>query len=224
MGFSDATLDRVVLDPMVERHGWDVAYEYGEPGYGGIARPERLVVLGNYWCRCGTPAELHTYDSHHPLAWQALEDSGIAFEWSDEWMVDYDSGKAYRTKADSYSWQPSVVRDWEYDDWLTPDTPIAEWIEWAANDPERCLLSNLHGPGDLYDQGFREWKGADHYGRGYESGWHPGQTDDPKQVLAEVKMYFEPHHVDVVFCITENSQFYTRWAAFYRLTERSGDG
>jgi hypothetical protein len=233
MGFSDETLDRIFLPRFVEKHGWDTASEYGEPGYGNSGT--RLVVMGDFWCRCGNnpragqrrygdkliePGDLHVYDEHHPGAWQAWLDSGVEIEWHDEWMVDYDHDKAYRTKGDSYSWQPQVLHDWEYDYWLTPDTPIEDWVRWAANDPERCLLSNLHDASDLEDIGFVEYAserdGA--WGGGpFETGWHPGQTDDPKVVLDKI---IEQHpDAEVVFCITENSQFYTRWAAFYRLNQ-----
>lgn len=217
MGFSNETLDRL-FQPIVERHNWETASEYGEPGYGSR---ERLVVLGDYWCRCGTPDKLHTQEEHHPLAWQAWIDSGVELEWHDEWMVDYDTSKAYRTKADSYSWQPSVIRDWEYDYWLTPDSPISEWIEWAKNDPERCLLSNLHDASDLEEVGFIEWApdrdGAWSSGP-YETGWHAGQNDDPRKVYDEIVERCD-YPVEVVFCITEQSQFYTGWSAYYRKEE-----
>ena len=42
-----------------------------------------------------------------------------------------------------------------------------------ADDPSRCLPSNIYSTADLMMAGFEPYNGI------YESGWHPGQDDDP---------------------------------------------
>lgn len=218
MELSRSTIERYIT----ERHDdWQWCSEYGEPGYGNA--DTFVVVMGDYWCRCGhnphtgrrktwgdgeiAPTDLHSYSDHHPRFWAAMEAAGVEFEWYDEWTVDYDNDKAYRTTGDSYSWQTSIV--WTDDgEFLTPDDDIETWIEWAADDPKRCIPDRVYTVYDLMRAGFEQYNG------GYESGWHKGQTDDPTEILATVKRW----HPDdtVVFVLTEASQFYIGFHAYHR--------
>ena len=200
-----------ILERYSGRHIMETASEYGEPGYShnyGADTP--LIVLGDYWCRCGATSDegMHSIDWHHPRVWAQMEKQGVQFEWHDEWMVDYDSDKAYRTTGDSYTWTPSVVFT-DYGDPLTPDSDILEWIEWATDDPAARCLMPFHRSTLETETEFVE------YGDRYESGWYAGQDADPKQILAEIRKW-HGDDTDVVFMLRENSQFYLGFAAYYR--------
>lgn len=193
----------------------DSASEYGEPGY---STDKNAVLLGTYWCenyRCplrqteGT----HSIEAHYPRIMRKLEEA-YELEWYDEWTVVDD--KAYRTSPDSYSWTSSIqyTDDGEY---LTPESPADEWVEWAKNDPSRAIC-NYPTADQLAELGFTEHE------CGLQSGWHPGQTDNPKVVARNlVEMHLMGHDFDYLFRISEQSQFYTVFAVYVKLEEESDE-
>ncbi len=219
----DSAMDQ--LQRFIEQHQFEYCHEYGEPGYD--LGDKRIVVLGDYWCRCKNnpfagrpkgygydrdelvkPEDLHSYDAHFPMLWKRWEQIA-EFEWCDEWMIDYENDKCYRTTGDSYSWQPSVIYT-EYGDPLTPDDDIDTWVEWAAEHPtERIIPRHIYDKSDLEAIGFSEWNGV------YENGWHPGQTDDPKAIVKEIRDQLGDD-TEIVFSFTEASQFYIRFEAMIR--------
>ncbi len=67
--------------------------EYGEPGY---ENPKAGVLLAN-WNKVRDRTQ----------RW--LERHGYALEWEDEWVIDYDGQRAYRTQPDSHDWEPSFI-------------------------------------------------------------------------------------------------------------------
>lgn len=241
MGFSNATLAEVFWERYGEELGWEIAAEFGEPGYDC----DGPIVIGTTTCRCGhnplagkhkpyptdvphdeRPVygehERHYIEDHHPLAYRAWEYNGGVWP-HDEWMVDDRTGKAWRTQPDSYCWQPSVI----YDDdggYLTPDDDIETWVAWAVNDDRRCLMGDLYDGSDLEEAGFTKWN-PEHEGswRGregtYETGWHSGQNDSPAEVTEQIR---DRHgdDVDIVFVLDEQSQFYAVWSAYTRPVER----
>jgi hypothetical protein len=235
MELSLDTIQRFTQPLMDE--GGDWANDYGEPGYHfpyGATTP--IIVLGDFWCRCGKNPDagkprhfgygrrdepvrlvegkdLHSYENHHPRVWAQMESQGVQFEWSDEWMVDYENGaKAYRTQADSYSWQPSVqfTDDGEY---LTPDSDIEDWIEWAVNDPRKCLMDQYHWA--IEEAGYTERE------CGFASGWFEGMNDDPVKITEAIRR--EHDDIDILFVLSETSQFYVRFCVFTRSTEEEND-
>lgn len=200
----------------------DYAGTYGEPGYSldeTAATP--LVVFGSYWCRCGDPkfsepyrdgsASLHDIAKHYPQTFARLEEQGVVFEWYDEWTIDYDNDKAYRTEPDSYSWKPSLLVT-DSGDYLTPDNDLDEWLEYMVNEPTRCIPGHIYNGADLELAGFVKYNGQ------FESGWHPGQDADPVAITAEIRKWHGPD-VDVVFLLDETSQFYVEFSAYHRAQE-----
>jgi hypothetical protein len=139
------------LQRFIEIHMWDYCHKYGEPGY-RLEGDQQVIVFGDYWCRCKQnphigqpgrygrrdelvkPDDLHSYDAHFPLLWARWEEIA-SFEWDDEWQIDYECDKAYRTSGDSYSWQPSIIWNDDTGDYMTPDDDIETWIEWATAEP-----------------------------------------------------------------------------------------
>lgn len=228
-GISTGTILSALCEHTSYEVAADVATEYGEPGYQNSYTAE--VVLGNYWCRCGrvteqyregrwtapyddgsygpfqTRAALHEYAHHYPRVFAALESRGVELVWSDEWMVDYDTGKAWRTTADSYSWEPSVIYD-ENGEYLTPDNDPSDWIAWCEDDPTSRCLMRWFPESALLAAGYVEHE------CGYESGWHPGQNANPVEIHAA--LIAEDPDAAVIFKLSETSQFYIGFCVFVR--------
>lgn len=204
-------------------HITDTASEYGEPGYShrwGATTP--LILLGDYWCRCehnprGDAGKFHDIMSHHPRVWAQLESQGVQCEWYDEWWVDYETGKAWRTEPNSYGWQPSIIWCEDMCDYLTPDHDAEDWITWAANDTAR-IIPRVVGI-DLASHGFTRW--PDDSTR-FESGWHPGQTDDPKVITDNIRAE-HGDAVDIVFYLDSTGQFDIAFSAWTRPVEDEGE-
>lgn len=182
---------------LAEKHGAEFASAYGEPGY---SDPEKGIILANW---NAIPKGLADW----------LERCGYSLEWADEWIVDHNhGGKAYRTQPDSYGWESSIMLTTD-GEWLTPDDSPSDWIDECANDRMRpdlgCLPSRITDS-DLHDAGFKLFRGD------LESGWHPGQTDDPQAIA---KLAFDAGAYRVVFRKVENSQFYVRFECWVEMDE-----
>jgi hypothetical protein len=194
----------------------DYADEYGEPGYAAQAG----VMIGDWWCRdkdCdytgldnrGEKA-LHDVAAHYPQLVEMAK-NGWEFEWYDEWVVDHENSKAYRLQGDSYSWQPSTMFT-EDGELLTPDDPLEVWIAEVVNNPQRCLPGRVWNAADLEGEGFTP------YQCGYESGWHPGQTDNPTEIsqLITDEYASKGKQVDIVYLLSHTGQFDMGFCAYVK--------
>jgi hypothetical protein len=177
------------------------APDYAEPGY---LAPEKGIIIGNWNPACGFNVDKATQgrDPVSKLA-RVLEAQGCELEWSDEWDTCCDCGKAVRTSGDCYQWTPyfRIVNECERVclDCLDPEEYLASIEDDTASacppqiDPEKF--------------GYIKYNGD------FETGFHPGQTDDPKTVL---KKMHDAGMTGIVFKIAEQSQFYTVWQAFHK--------
>jgi len=183
----------IILKALQEKGDWDYATHYGEPGY---QNPEVGILFADW-----NPVSRRICDY--------LEEAGYELEWCDEWYVDYDNDKAWRTSPTSYDWQCSI-RYTEHGV-LTPDDSLEDWIDEIAmtdwSQPTGTVPSWIT-PNDLEERGFIKYNGD------FETGWHPGQTDDA-HVIAVLLFETIPDIERVLFRIGESSQFYTVWEAYY---------
>lgn len=227
MKLSYQTIQRLFEDWVDhQKHIHDWCGEYGEPGYSTREGDTPMVWLGDWWCTChdpfpgrteeqaNDPRPLHGISDHYPRLFAQLESQGIEMEWYDEWVVDHEYGKCYRVSGDSYMWQP-VTRYTNYGDLLTPDDDIETWIEDIKNG-RGVLPSRVWSSGDLIAAGFTLWEDR------LEAGWHPGQDADPETIMKAIR---EVHgdSVDIVFQLSENSQFYSVFAAYIRPVKEDDD-
>ena len=177
----------------LERIGLDFEYasEYGEPGY-STAKP---AILFANWNRV-------------PRGRMAVIERSFECEWSDEWHIAYDStSKAYRTSPDCYGWTSSLV--YTDGDYLTPDDIAADpeaLVSILVNDPSRCMTPTTSV--DLASLGFSLVV------EDQETGFHPGQTDDPRAVLKRLETTMPEH--DFIFDVTDVGQFDSRWQVWAR--------
>lgn len=205
MELSADFIRRAIIEP-----GWqigeiyDYADEYGEPGYSfpyGATTP--MILLAD-WNNIG---------ARHPRVWAQLESQGVQCEWSDEWTVTHDNGsRAYRVQPDSYSWQSSILYT-EDGEILTPEDDIDAWIAEVVDNPRACLPSNVWSATELAAAGFVQWMPDDP--QTYESGWHPGQTDDPEEITREIREELGDS-AEVVFYLGAVGQFDCRFSAWTR--------
>ena len=137
----------------------DYCSHYGEPGY---SDPAKGLLFADW---NDIPKSLQT----------RLESQGYELEWSDEWYVDSNNDKAYRTSPDSYGWESSLMFSEACGDYLTPDDDVSDWIAQCENN-NRVALPSWIAESDIIAAGWE--KQADVY----ENGFHPGQTDDPVKI------------------------------------------
>lgn len=181
----------------------DYASEFGEPGW--ASEPPKLILLGD-WNERGP--------RKHPRVADALEAAGVELLWYDEWTVDSNTGKVWRTSPDSYGWECPVA--WWDGELMTPDDDFETWLDYAIQEGEglnRTQVPDLERK--LTEAGFTRVPEDDNY----ESGWHPGQTDDPDEIMKAMRLEHGPA-AEIVFALVENSQFYIRFAVFYRIPEQ----
>lgn len=172
-----------------------IASHYIEPGYD---QPEKGVLLANW------------NDIHEDYA-DALEEEGYELEWEDEWLIT-ESGGAVRTQPSSYGWEPSY-RLTDHGGILTIEDPASEWIEDSClTDCTQlmCCVPIHIADKDLIEEGYQLHNREEEY----ENGMHFGQTDDPKEIA---ELLFTKHLASsVVFKMTEQSQFYIKFQAWYK--------
>jgi hypothetical protein len=132
-----------------------------------------------------------------------LERAGYECEWSDEWTTCNDCGKALRT---SYDWQPAYHCDDNgilCNECLDPET-VLESLE----DNPKTANNNPHIDPAEYGYELIEDK--------FESGFHLGQTDDPKKIFARLQ---EKGYSRILFNIDRVQQFDTRFSVYRKVTE-----
>lgn len=114
------TLTFEITQRLLKRYTDDLTYAswYGEPGY---TDPKNLILFTNW-------NSVPLYLQH------GLERRGYAIEWYDEWIIDYDTDKAYRTSPDCMSWTPSY--------YMNESGEIYGKAEWSAEDRIRYFMNN----------------------------------------------------------------------------------
>jgi len=138
-----------------------------------------------------------------------LEKMGCELEWSDEWSRCDDCGKFIRTSPDCYDWK-------QYGAMVDEGTLLCG--DCIAADPDDYLESRLNNPQsavgdfvDLAEAGFTHMNGT------FENGFHPGQTDDPAEVLAD----FQEQHPTYEFVFSyEPSQFCVEFKIWGRVKSK----
>ena len=193
----------------------DVLSGYADSRYGSA---DAIVVLGNWndrrWQRPGEPA-LTREERLPSRLFNALEWLGAECEWSDEWSQCAECYRAIRTEPDCYSFTLGAV-------WVDDEGYVCE--ECALADPEYYLVDYVNAPDraltwlgrtELERLGYVQWEASDPHQ--YETGWYPGQTDDPANVLLSIQEQFP--WSETVFLIDSVGQFDCRWSAYVKGTD-----
>ncbi len=173
-----------------ENIGWAPAY--AEPGY---TDPAKAILFGNW--------NYFSNDVH-----RLLESYGYELEWEDEWTTCSDCGKALRTSADSYGWQPSYfwVSDCEMVCIDCLDVPA--YLETLEDNPRKALNDHI-SPADY---GYQKLEGE------FENGFHPGQNDNPSEIY---KRLHAAGHKHLLFNIDSVGQFDVQFSIWEKVETNS---
>lgn len=192
---------KIILDYLCDKHYAEYCSKYGERGY---RTPECGIIIFANW-----------NDVKRKQFVKYLEQLGAEMEWSDEWMVDYENDKCYRTSGDSYHWV-CQVRWIEHGEWLTPDDDLSTWLEELAMEPgdEPQVLPDFFTGADLEALGYEQIEQT------FENGFFEGQNDDPKKIAEKA---FKFGAQKVIFRIKEQSQFYMKFECYALQGEKDND-
>jgi len=182
------------------------ASDYAEPGYHA---PEKGIVFGNWNPSCGFSGKTKAEQTRDPVSKLArvLEGNGFELEWEDQWITCCDCGKAVRTLGDCYGWT-SYYRVVDECEVCLNCLDVSEYLASIENDPKTACAPK-HDP---------EQHGYVKYNGDFETGFHSGQDDDPKKILARMQELGLSH---VVFKIASCGQFDIRWQAYHKLKNES---
>ena len=189
------TINGETIFALLEKRGAYPAYcsRYGEEGYDD---PEKSIIFADW-----------NHVSKRVYSW--LESHGYALEWSDEWIIPYQTDKAYRSSPDGYDFKPSYFITVDGDvigkDEIESGDEIDTYIEYLKDDANRCDTFDV----DWTKHGFTKLNDDS-----YESGLHPGQNDSPAKILRAAQSS-KPDH-DFIFSLDETSQFYSTFSIWSR--------
>ena len=95
-----------------------------------------------------------------------------------------------------------------------------EWfkdtIEWYLNDSDKALHS-VALPA-LEAEGFKCREKEESYCERFETGFHPGQNDDPRDVEKWLQKEMPEH--EFIFVINSSGQFDVKWSVYIRKEEQ----
>lgn len=127
------TRTHTVLNALADHpYNAEMCSEYGEPSY------SNEDVSGVITCDWNAVSE---------RIMDYLEAAGFAIEWCDEWYIDTNNDKAWRTSPDGYAWRPQLAYGDGYV--LTPDDDDDEWINLHCDETPQ-LVRTL--PGRIDDE------------------------------------------------------------------------
>jgi len=135
----------------------------------------------------------------------------VVFGFRDEFTTCSNCGQIVKTSPDCYGWLPDY---WVGDGELQCETcarkeSFVSYIEDIVNDHNQANTMMSHE--ELEQAGFEI------YNCGYETGFHPHQTDSPEKVLQELQQ--ENPDLDYLFSITGAGQFDVNWCVYCRKSE-----
>ena len=146
---------------------------------------------------------------------ESFFDEEVEFDWDDEWTACSVCYKAIRTQADSYGWTASFMRT-EYD--IICHEHYEEYqediIDYFKNNTNHAVMPEFYPI--LEKAGFVCYS-PDEYCQRFETGFHPGQNDDPKKIAKDIEK--ELPNYDYIFKIDSVGQFDINWSVYLRKGE-----
>jgi hypothetical protein len=133
------------------------------------------------------------------------------FGFSDEYTMCSCCYTYLKTTPDHYGWQPRYITiGTDYIDYMCLDCAKdykAEYVEERINNTDSAIRLNFINENDLEELGFKRYNV-----HSFESGYHAGQNDEPKEVFKKLSSYYD----EILFTIDETSQFYMKFSAWVR--------
>jgi hypothetical protein len=131
----------------------------------------------------------------------------IELDWDDEWDRCYECGKGVRISPTHYGWRPEFVVDCE---------GYRVCKECFEKDPEEYIefyKENTNAAFHSWAIPTLEKLGYKESDNTYETGFHPGQTDDPENIR---HMLLSAGIYDFVFVVKSVGQFDVNWTVFIK--------
>jgi hypothetical protein len=180
---------------------FDYCIGYAEPGYGAT---DTLVVFANW-----------NTEQLAPLADVIEATDGAELEWSDEWTRCGNCYRAMRTSPDSYMWKMFGAWSDNACEYICGDC-LREDMDSALDDgyignPDNAVT--WASPADMTAAGWTQYAPSDPME--WETGWHPGQDGNPREVLDMIREDMG-EDTGVVFLINGVGQFDAWWTAWTR--------
>ncbi len=207
------SITKEILESIPGAHSRNFSFASGYAGT-GYSDPENGIVFGDW-----NPA-IFGYDKtkaerkRDPVCKLAriLERCGCELEWEDEWATCGDCGKAVRTSPTHYGWLPHyrIVDECELVclDCLDPESYLESIEDDSAH---ACPAGSRFDPLLFGYVQFEEF---------FESGFHPGQNDDPKKIMARMKAAGLVH---CLFKISGKGHFDLRFEAYHKPTTTTSE-
>lgn len=178
-----------IIETLIKNGDIDICLEYGEMGY-TLDDDKKGILFGDW----------NDFDKY-PNFMERLE-SEYEIEWHDEWTIDYNSSKAYRTSPDSYGWEQQF-RITDCGELITPDDDVSEWIaECVVNcntyTSKISALPSFIDEDEIIGEGFKL------IGEDFENGWY-GKEDRPEEIVED--LIEDKGFNEVLFQIDFVSQF-----------------
>ena len=174
----------------------NICSEYGEQGY-TLEEDKKAILFANW----------NNFDKY-PNFMKWLE-KNYEIEWSDEWIIDYNNYKAYRTQPNSYGWQQQF-RITDCGELITPDSDIEDWIDYCVmtdyKQQARCLPDFIE-EGLLIEEGFKL------ISEDNANGWY-GRADDPNEIAENV--FNETEYTEIIFVLDSVGQFEISFSVYAR--------
>lgn len=160
-------------------------------GFSGYPAPERGILVANWNCVSNRTQRL-------------LERYGFVLDWSDEVVRCDDCNLATHSTPQFYGDQRTVtiLEDGCWCASCAEKNHAEELIDDSIDNPRKAILLDL----DLSSFGFTQ------HNEIYESGWYPGQNDDPREIYERLKRKDN----QVIFKVTEVGQFDVRFEAWVK--------
>lgn len=176
-----------IVKLLEKRFHIEICSEYGEEGY-DLPEDKKAILFGDW-----------NYLDKYPNIIEYLEEN-YELEWHDEWYVCYNTGKAYRTRGDSYEWQSQIMYSESIGGYLTPDDDISFWIDEVKitdyNETMKALPSFICED-EIEKEGFKLLDES------FENGYYD-LADRPEEIAEEL---FKEGFTEIVFQIDYASQF-----------------
>lgn len=183
-----------IIELLDNRFEVGICSEYGEEGY-ELPEGKKAILFGDW-------NDLDKY----PNIMEYLEEN-YELEWYDEWYVCYNTGKAYRTQPNGYSWESQIMYSENICRYLTPDDDISDWIDEVKITDSNEIIKALPSficEDEIEKEGFKLIE------ENFENG-HYGKVDNPKDIAEKL---FEEGFTEIVFQLDYVSQFSTGFIAY----------
>ena len=205
-------MKRIELNKILDYMDTHRMYPDYYPGISEMGYDDKPMICADWWIRKNGSLREHPIMSFIEKNF----DCEIETHWHDEWTPCNECYRAVRVSPDSYGWEVSYVWTSECSIVCRECVDKNEEFQWEAieyykNNTNRAAPSWFYPY--LEQHGFICYS-PDEYCKVFETGFHSGQNDDPREVAKDIKNNLPGY--DYLFKIDSVGQFDCRWSVFLK--------